>query len=246
MLPHPQLALKVIKTILTESRRLQKTLDGRFYFDSRKMASRIKAMKDSRKINAILRKLHERQIINYDKVFKKYFIDKKCNIELEKLIDELKRTYIIKYHKPLEYIEPPINIIELRGGNGAIIAQANREGIIKPVYKIKYDSKEYKITFKQFKCSGFTIEENGRTILKAKRRNITTPIEGRYGNIIFKIKRVKGRELKVIEVNGDKIIAVMKSHGFEKAIFSFSPKLKEVSIPLAVALFAIKQLDVIV
>lgn len=245
MLSHPQLALKIVEKILTESIRLQKTLDSRFYFDSRKIASRIKASKETRKINTILRKLYERKLIEYDKNFKKYFIDKKCSLKLKNVIDELKRTYIVEYHKPLEYIEPPINIIELRGGNGEIIAQAIREGITKPIYRIEYNSKKYKITFKQFRRSGFTIEEKGEILLKAKRKSITTPLEGRYKDVNFRIKRVKGRELRII-TNNEETVAIMKSHGFEKAVFSFSPKLEEIAVPLAVTLFAIKQLDVII
>lgn len=246
MLPHPQLALKIVKTILKESIRLRGTLDGRFYFDSRKIATRIKALKDTRKINAILRKLYERKAINYDKNFKKYFIDKKSSEKLEKIIEKIKRTYVIKYHKPLEHLEPPINIIELKNGNGEIIAQAKREGIVKPVYNIEYTNRKFRIIFRQFRNSGFIIEENGEKILEVKRRKITAPLEGKFREISFKIRRVRGRELKIIETKNDEIIALMKSSGFEKAIFSFTPKLKEVSVPLAVALFAIKQLDVIV
>lgn len=161
-------------------------------------------------------------------------------------MDEINRTYIIEYYKPLKNIEPPINVIELRRGNGEIIAQAKRDGIIKPIYRMNVNGVKYEIIFKQFRKSGFTILKNGEIIFRAKRVKITEPLECKYKQLTFKIKRIRGRELRIIELKTGDIAAMLRACGFEKALFSFSPKLKEISIPLAVALFAIKQLDVII
>ncbi len=245
MLPHPQLALKVTKLLAEEAKRLKQTLKGRFYFAPRKIASRIGENANARKIGAILHRLKELKAINYDKTFKKYFIEANNITALKEMLNKLSNTYLLEYYKPLNHIEPPILVINIKENSGKMVAQAKREGILKPVYIVKGEA-EFKIIFKQFRQSGFIIKKNGEQIFRAKRSGICSPLQGEYNGEKFQIKRIKGREIRLTFKNGKKVAATLKSCGFEKAIFSYEKEVEEIAVPLAIAMFAIKQLDVII
>jgi len=245
LLPHPQLALRVVELLITEAKRLKNTFKGRFYFDPRKIASRIGQNTSARRIGAILHRLKELEAINYDHIFKKYFIEVSHIANLKDIMRKLERTYIIEYFKPLDYLEPPICVINLRENSGKIIAQAKREGILKPVYHV-YGDENFKIVFKQFRQPGFTIMKNGKEIFHAKRAGVCSPLEGEYGGEKFEIRRIKGRELRLMLKNSEKAVAVLKRCGFEKAAFTYEENIREIAVPLAIALFAIRQLDVII
>jgi len=246
LLPNPELALKTINILLNEINRLKKNnFNGKFYFDVRKIANRINIERKG-KINAILQFMKKNNIIEYDSLFKKFYVERKDEEKLSRLFNLIvNNLYIVKYYKPLDHIEPPISILKLRKeGDFELLALAYRENVWKPIYTISNNT--FKIIFRQFKRTGFSIYNGDKEILNMKRYGITRPLEGYYMNIKIELRRAKGRELKVISKGDGNVLALMRGYGFERAIFLFNDIIREISIPLAVTLFAIKQLDVII
>lgn len=241
MSPDPELTYKIIKIIKMKAENSRsKTIHK---FTSKDIARKLGEKIDLRRVNAIMKNFIHENIIEYNKNSKQYSISIEKMQKIINYENKLKNTLILSYHKPLENIEPPINIYKIINDERRLIAQAKRIGILKPIYQIK-KPEECTIIFQNYKIAGFIIKRGEEKIFEAYRMGFMKPIEAIYGDKRLFIKRRWGREI-MITYKGDIKIAYMRGCGFEKAIFTYERELEEVSIPLSVALFAIKQLDVI-
>jgi len=245
-LTNPKLTLKVVKALILEANRLTSISNGTFYFNAKKIANRIGETNAKNRISAILQALRREEAVGYNSTFNKFFVKKGHREKLLKILKHItENIHLVKYYNPLNYIEPPICISRLnRKGREEIIGLAKREGLFKPIYVV--NNGEFRIIFKQFRRSGFTIYVGERKVLSVERKHFTKPLRGSFSNEDIEIRRIRGRELRLYSMKNMRNLAIMKSYGFEKAVFTFDKKLNDISIPLSAALFAIKQLDVIV
>jgi len=236
-----ELTYKVIKCLREEVEYLARE---QYKFTSRSLARKIKESGDIRKINAIIKKISKEGIIKYNKKMKYYYLDVEDKDKLDMYMKELSDTLILSYDKPLNKIEPPINVYKIVNGVGKLVAQAKREGILKSIYHVNGEE-NYEIIFKTYKFAGFTIKKMDEIIFEAYRIGFMKPIESFYKGENIIIKRIWGREIAILNSRKEKI-GCMKGLGIEKATFTCKEPLKKISIPLSIALYAIKQLDVII
>lgn len=236
-----ELTYKVVKCLREE---VKYSSRGQYRFTSRSLAKKIKESGNIRKINAIMKKLNSEGIIKYDGKMKYYYLDVENKDKLDMYIRELSDTLILSYDQPLSKIEPPINVYKIVNGIGKLVAQAKREGVLKSIYHVNGEE-NYEIIFKMYKFAGFTIKKRDEVIFEAYRIGFMKPIESFYKGENIIIKRIWGREIAILNSKKEKI-GCMKGLGIEKATFTCKELLKEVNIPLSVALYAIKQLDVII
>jgi len=233
---------KIAKQLIEKTKELKNK--RRYYFNSKRISKRINEKGAARKISTILKRLKEKEIINHDATYNRYYITELNKEKLKRYEKELERTLILCYHQPLNHLEPPINIYQIQDGEKKLIAQAKREGTFKPIYHIK-EPEEYTIIFHQYKNTGFKITHKDKDIFKVQRTKITRPLQGTFKDKRITITRTKGRKIE-LNTTHNKGLAQLKSYAFEKALFTYTEEIKELRIPLSAALFAIKQRDVII
>jgi len=213
-------------------------------FTSKAITRKIGEYENIRKVNQIMKRLFKEGIIKFYEKTGYYCLSSEDLHKLNEYMRELNNTLLLSYHQPLSRIEPPINVYRMLNGKRKLIARARRESILKAIYHIEGEE-DYKVVFRTYKFSGFSIIKEGETIFEAYRAGFRKPIEAVYNGENIIIRRKWGREIAVLNRKGEKI-GCMKSSGIEKATFTYREPLNEISIPLSVALYAIKQLDVII
>jgi hypothetical protein len=241
-LSNPELTYKILDYLKREISR--ETMKGKLTFTSKKIGVEIGERGEIRKINAILNMLTKEGIIKFDEKIKRYYIGKEDVKRVEEYQIKLEKALLLEYHKPLSNIEPPIDVYKIVKGMKQRIAQAKRKSIIKPIYDVNCPEK-YTIIFRTYKMPGFIINNGGEKVFEAYRLGFMKPIKAIYRGEEMLIRRRWGKEI-IITKNGGEEIAKMKGYGIEKAIFTYEEALSEISIPIAIALFAIKQFDVII
>ncbi|MCS7097038.1 MAG: hypothetical protein NZ926_00935 [Candidatus Methanomethylicia archaeon] len=240
---HPELSYEILKHL---ERKIKETKDEYYKFTLKGLSRDIGEGYNIKRINTIIKDLINREIVkSYSKG--KYYLMSEDVQKLNECIKELENTLMLSYHEPMRRMEPPINIYKIINGEKRLIAQALRKSILKAIYHVKEEDGEvkYKIIFKTYKFTGFTIIKENEKIFEAYRKGFMKPIESVYNGMKMLIKRRWGREILVLNDMND-WIGCMKGCGIEKAIFIYKNEIKEISLPLSTALFAIKQFDVII
>lgn len=238
---NPELTYKIINYLKEElSREITR---GRLTFTPKRISVNIGERGNIRKINAILKMLEREGVVKFDKKMKRYCIEDENTKKIEEYLMKIEEALLLEYHKPLSSIEPPINVYRIIKGEKQKVAQAKRKSIMKPIYYVNSPEK-YTITFRTYKMPGFTINKGDEKIFEAYKLGFMKPIKAIYNGEEMLIRRKWGREITILK-GDEKEIAKMRGYGIEKAIFTYKEVLSEISIPISVALFAIKQFDVI-